>query len=639
MFSIEYKRMNNCTERGELNTPSTKYTRYGGDTATNRVNITEFDWTQTGVPPGSVSYDMHTYYVSFPSQDSSVNFEFKHGASTPIDNNYFQYRPNANLDYVFDSFGSYIKRKTFDIDGERLSTKPEIQDYNNSFSFLDGIQIEYPLPFAYQYCNLCVENHPYRIYYSEKDTQETLEDKARIVLANNYMDLNGLSGEITDLFVNFDNLYATTLNSNFLIPTNPQVFQTDIGDVYIGTGQVLSIPAKELKNTSYAFGGQQYFKSRVSTEYGTFFVDSLSKRPFLLSNTLEDLSLMGMRNFWQENGDVKFLDQFFQITGEKFPFKSTSALHGVGYISTYDPRYKRIIVHKRDFKLRSTNKFYYVPLATDIPLNSTYIPVKSTGFNGFNFYYNNASGVAELIDFDRIDFFENLSFTLSYSFLTKHWASFHSYLPNYIFNTSETFFSVDNNRLVNDIFAHNATTHQTYYDTKYPHIIDLIIQQNPFEQKTSSSVIITNTAYLKDPQTNYLKVIPKTYTGLIGYNSKQTTGYQDLVVADQAFQTDNISNIVLTKSTDHQWRLNNLRDLTIDNAESIWDFTWAAKATTPYNYIDKVPNLANIDYDKSLFETARLKDHYLGLRLFLNSPDDYKLVTDLVTGTTQNKNR
>jgi len=348
LFSIQYKRMNNCTD--VATSLSQKFTRYGGDTALNRVSFVEFDYKQTGVSPASITLETNAVYFSFPSQDSWVNYEFRHGSATEAKYEYFKYRQAGTVkDHLL--FSQYLDRKKYEIDEAVVGLYPEVYNYNNSFSFLDGIEINYPLPFAYQYCNLCVNDHPYRIYYSEQDTQETLEDKSRIVLPNNYKDLNGLSGPITDLFVNFDNIYATTTNSTYILPVNAQVFQTDVNDVYIGTGQVLSVPPRELKNTAYAFGGQQYFKSRVNTEYGTFFVDSLSKRPLFLTDNLEDTSLSGLRTFWQENGEVQFINQFFNLTSTAFPFKSTSSTSGVGYISSYDPRFKRILVHKRDFKL------------------------------------------------------------------------------------------------------------------------------------------------------------------------------------------------------------------------------------------------------------------------------------------------
>lgn len=90
---------------------------------------------------------------------------------------------------------------------------------------------------------------------------------------------------------------------------------------------------------------------------------------------------------------------------------------------------------------------------------------------------------------------------------------------------------------------------------------------------------------------------------------------------------------------ENQWRLNNIRDLTISPLEAVWDSSWGARQSTPFSYIDKVPNFSNIDYNKSLFEQARFRDHYLGVRFFFNPVENYKITTDLVTTMNSNKNR
>lgn len=212
-------------------------------------------------------------------------------------------------------------------------------------------------------------------------------------------------------------------------------------------------------------------------------------------------------------------------------------------------------------------------------------------------------------------------------------------MPQYLFNTSTTFFSTEKILDEESVYKHNAETHQNFYGIKYPHIVDFIVPQNPLEQKTSSSIVLNSKAYQKDLATNSWKVVPKTYTQFIGYNSYQTTGNQTLINKDTAFMSDDISNITLSGLTDSQWRLNNIRDLTIDNNLPIWNYSWSAKASSPYFYIDREPNASNINYSKSLYETSRLKDHYLGARFILNSTEDYKLVTDLASGSYQNKNR
>lgn len=174
---------------------------------------------------------------------------------------------------------------------------PEQYAYNDSFSYLKSLEVYLPLPFNYDLCGSCTEYFPYRVFYSEMDNQELSEDNYRIIKTNNYKDLDGSTGPITDLFTSFEQLYALTPRSAYLLPTQPQTIQSNEASIYIGTGEVLAIPPRQLKTSSNAFGGTNYFKSRILTEYGAFYVDDISSRPFLLSNQLNDLSNNGLRNF------------------------------------------------------------------------------------------------------------------------------------------------------------------------------------------------------------------------------------------------------------------------------------------------------------------------------------------------------
>lgn len=228
---------------------------------------------------------------------------------------------------------------------------PEFYAYNKSYSYINSLNVFRPIAFNFEMCNTCIEKFPYRIFYSRSDNQETSADNYRTILVNDYRDLEGAKGDITDLFINFEQLYATTPTTIYHIPTRPQVIKTEGINTYLGTGEALSIPPVQLKSTEYSFGGQEHFKSRVGTEYGTFYVDSLSARPILLTNQLEDISLDGTRNLWQNSGKLKLAEQFCQLTGETYPFISATSKAGIGFISTYDPRYKRIISVKKDFKI------------------------------------------------------------------------------------------------------------------------------------------------------------------------------------------------------------------------------------------------------------------------------------------------
>jgi hypothetical protein len=486
-----------------------------------------------------------------------------------------------------------------------------------------------PLPFNYEYCKDCIESFPYRIYYSDLDSSEDQSDKYRIFRPNNYKDLPGETGFITDLFINFNQLYARTKNSIYFLPTRPQQIQSDSGTIYLGTGEVLALPSQELKTSENAFGGGNFFKARTTTEYGTVYVDDISGRVFLLTNQLNDLSNAGLRSFFQNNGRVFFLDQFTAQTSDSFPFLSTSSPSGVGYISWYDPRYKRVFIHKRDFKV--TGKYTLLYSLTEEDTEPVAIDDFVIVFNGFSFYVD-VNGTITQITFDNSEYFENKSFTISYSFLTNHWVSFHSYLPQYGFHGHRDFFTFENG-----LYQHNIGDFTTYYDTKYPHIVDLIASNDPLNAKQSSSVFYTSETSIYDDTTKQYHRIPETYTGFIAYNSNQSSGYNSLLLKDTPFMMDASLDSSLVDIVDKQYRLNDLRDKTVNTDNPIWSTSWDALQSS--YYIDRVPNSVNIDTAQSPFNAKRFRDHYLGLRLFFNPDINAKITTDIIATTYANRLR
>lgn len=410
LFAIEYIPAFNCV-RNLSGTPDTLAT-YAGDTFVSHFNFVEFEYSQNG---GGYK-DIAATFTATIFPDSDYNSEFRHGSKKEKKYSYWQ--PTFTLDQ--DVLRDYIGSKYYEESDGIMSIYPESYDYNKSYSYINSINVFRPLSFNHEMCNACLEDFPFRIYYSQTDNQESSEDKYRIIYVNNYRDLEGAKGEITDLFINFEQLYATTPSTIYHIPTRPQIIKTEGVNTYLGTGEALSIPPVQLKSTDYSFGGNQHFKSRTGTEYGTFYVDSISSRPILITNQIEDISLDGMRNFWQNNASFELHNQFYQLSGETYPFISTMSKAGAGYISTYDPRYKRIIVHKKDYKIlpQWLQLFEYFPTTTDVTTGG---PTDNgiLWFNGFSYYYNKL-GTPRKVYLNDAEYFENLSYTLSYSFLTKH---------------------------------------------------------------------------------------------------------------------------------------------------------------------------------------------------------------------------
>jgi len=286
-------------------------------------------------------------------------------------------------------------------------------------------------------------------------------------------------------------------------------------------------------------------------------------------------------------------------------------------------------VHKRDFKVLPRYNFTYVTTdEDDVPGTLDDFELR---FNGHSFY-TDINTTPTQITFDNSDYFENKSFTLSYSFVTQSWDSFHSFLPQYAFGSHTNHFSS-----TDSIYRHDNGDFTTYYDTKYPHIVDFIAVNDPMSAKLSSSVLYSSTASYYDEQSNQYHRIPETYTGYIAYNSNQSTGYNTLTLKTDAFTQDSSNAEALVKHTDRQYRLNDLRDRTVNQDNPIWDSAWG-NIQSQYP-IDKVPFAINIDNDQSPFEAKRLRDHYLGLRLFFQPDINAKITTDIIATTYANRNR
>lgn len=133
--------------------------------------------------------------------------------------------------------------------------------------------------------------------------------------------------------------------------------------------------------------------------------------------------------------------------------------------------------------------------------------------------------------------------------------------------------------------------------------------------------------------TNGTRQVNSFFDRMIAYNSFQSTGLQDLTIKNnQSFFTtaDQTSNqVTLANRADSHWNISSFRDWTTNLSSQLFSTNWA-DIQTDY-FIDKVVNPTEIDYTKSYFDTAKLKDQYTQLRLFFNPTSNYKIVTDIAS--------
>jgi hypothetical protein len=480
-----------------------------------------------------------------------------------------------------------------------------------------------------------MDTPPY-IFYSERAFQEEVSDHYRSFLANNYTDIMGDQGVITNGFIDKDRLFIHTPKSLWQVQTRPNEIITSEDTIFVGAGELFSIPPRKLVQTSYGYGGSNQKWSNVTTEFGTFFFDSNMGKAFMLNQGLEEIAY-GSNNFFEKYGELTLPHQFKSITGQDYPFLNYTGKFGIGYKSVYDPRFRRYILHKRDFAFTEE-------VVSKLILQQDYVDQTDIYYfdiSTLEFVYVNSLGQETRYNKFEKQLFANKSWTYSYDVVRKYWVAYHSYMPNFMINDEKTFYSFVNNSEFN--WEHNNGPHSTYYGTKHPMIVDYIDNEATGIEKNYGSIhFISRVLEYNDQDDEFLEIPNVTFDKMYTYNTDQMSAECDIVVKTEPYQTVPFSPTQsIATNTDNFYRVSeNIRDISINKGtvplfSKRWDF---AEYQNNFDidglgngYIDKIQHPNAIDVNKSVYERARMKNKFMGVRLFFQPDEDYKMLFQLAS--------
>lgn len=239
--------------------------------------------------------------------------------------------------------------------------------------------------------------------------------------------------------------------------------------------------------------------------------------------------------------------------------------------------------------------------------------------------------------------FENKSWTLSYSFYSNSWISWHSYMPLYYIHNQENLYSFIGAQV---IWKHNIEGLFTkYYNQDYPFVIEYVPPPSIQTQLIEDLTFITKARKWNPTEQEYEDDRFTTFNKMIAYNNRSSTGEVMLVVKDtQAnpqnwlfHQITNTPGQVLITEKEGNWNLNDLRDFVSDPSKPLFSKQWS-KIKDQY-FTDKVVNTSNIDYNKPWSEVESLRDKFVIIRLKLEGIDDVNLIFNygLTTESTSNR--
>lgn len=512
---------------------------------------------------------------------------------------------------------------------------PEVYHYNKDYSKFNKDNVYTPLPEFFDCCSDCLNEHPTRVQYSEQSFQEENIDNYRVFLVNNYRDIEGMTGSITNIFRKHNNLFIHTEEALWQLPQNIQ--QRVTGDLisFIGTGEYFSIPPRLILDDKIGSAGSTSKWATIKTDTGVFFIDE-SNRDIYLSSTgagMKAISNEGMRNFFKRSMIPFLEEQYYRLTDVEFPNKDNHANpNGVGYNSVYDSRHERVIFTKRDYLILPELEETFTIETSDGGV-ITGIVSDQLFFDTTTRQFGIGTGI-DTFDYVLLEnplYFQDKSWTLSFSLLNNTWTSFHSYLPLYYYYIHNKFYSfVDN-----EIWKHNLLgSYQNFYGTRYPHTIEYISLSSPTATRLWDEVMLQTMARVYDVTTGeYTDERFKTFNKAIFYNSRQCTGLLELIVKDNDSANYLINQVVNTIGSqikidrnERNWTLNEIRDYRTNYLAPIWSQDWnSVKSEFP---TDKVLNSSTIDFNKAWFELQSLRDKYLIIRLIFDNFDDVNLITN-----------
>ncbi len=488
--------------------------------------------------------------------------------------------------------------------------------YNNDFTQYNTIDTPSNYNQFIDYCSNCYGEFPNRLIWTPKSQEENISENWRINNANDYVDIDGSTGEIKGLFFDKNKLFVHTEDTTWFLSPNPQQIQTDQNNIYIGTGDFLSIPAIAFMRQNFGYAGSQSKFADITSVFGHTWVDAKAGKVFNFKDNLEEISARGMNNWFRDNLPFTLLNQLATISFD-FCCNDSVAYDGIGLQGTYNPFTKSYILHKSDYKIINLTAFQgYKPNSNpgSVIANNLYL-TSDCSFQHWN------GTTWENVSFHDEDYFENKSWTISYNYITQSWISFYSYQPEWMFNDSRTLFSYHSLPLYNYIWSHDSLLFQDFYGLSWESFIETVTK-NPITQTTESLAWIGKTTRFDSASQVWRDVQGTTFNKFTIYNDRQSTGLMDLNFLDET--TNPFDNILYTPG---QATVQKVEDNY--RASEIWNWADASPVTSktwtdlaPYfnitgnGWIDVVPK--NIDLTKTQFEIDSIRGKWAWVRLIYN---------------------
>lgn len=555
----------------------------------------------------TASYGIPIFFV-----ESDVNLHFRHGRDLDKENFY----PNVGGGVPDD----WLQEATVPIKFDNF------YHYNATYSVQNMSPNQ---PYRLKYPNLeCIINHQNRVIYSDQASDSNLtSDKWLSFRPGNFYDFPKQGGRLIDLNAGeSERVYARFENTTKVYNARIVLSSTSPYQLEIGNAEMFKQKPVDLSTTDLGYIGSQH-KAYVRTEYGTFWVDA--KRGHIYQITGQGFNEIKSElnyNWFKENLPFQILKDFPEADVD------VPSL-GIGIVMGWDERFERIFITKLDYRVRlqyrtGTTKVEYITDRLD---------------PDYRYYVLNTNGVRTRIEFSQKEYFENKSWTVSYSPKLKNFISFYSFLPNFFIPQLGHFQTIITTPLGSSLWNHNLSPYiyQTYYGKLYPYIIEYLVNSLP------ANSILNSVSLVQDIQEYYSKYEyyslgttnnknVANFTKAIVYNREQSSGIINLIpeifgntkqklmypkVTPQGIDT-------IISRRENKFTFNGFWNLAAQaNGQPLWTTKWE-DLQIDY-FIDKMPNVKAVRNVGVAFQKNKIKADFTKVRLIQDKYNRYKFVNNL----------
>lgn len=270
---------------------------------------------------------------------------------------------SGRIDTSQNEVDSYILDKLTNLDPEQGDGRlyqgfanAELYEINKDYLRYNKEKVFTHLGIEYSCCSDCLETFSGRWHWSEDSFQEELSDNYRVFLPNNYRDIEGETGVITNIYRYYNNVFIHTEEALWKVPQNFQERVTNEIVSFIGTGEYFNIPPTKVVDGHDNSAGTQHKQGCLKTKHGILFPSEKEKKWYLFNgNNLEPISDIENSMWFKENMLITSDEEYYKINKRNFDFSDNpSNPLGTGFISTYDTKKERFIITKKDYTFNST---------------------------------------------------------------------------------------------------------------------------------------------------------------------------------------------------------------------------------------------------------------------------------------------